>query len=119
MPVFSTKRLIQGLYILKRFVIVAFACLALLVPTFAQDATGDLSAIKTYLLENVNSLQAATTRLKEAATSYYTLAESVGFDYAKLWTDHRLETTTALLSAKDAWLVASALRDLQLPRMRR
>ena len=96
---------------MKRLMLAAVACFTLLVPTLAQDTTSeaDLTAIKTYLLENVNSLQSETTRLQDATTTYYTLAESVGFDYAKLWADHRLEVGITLLTAKDAWLKASPL----------
>jgi hypothetical protein len=96
---------------LKHLMLVALTCLTFIVPTLAQDTTSesDLTAIKTYLLENVNTLQSETTRLQEAANTYYTLAESVDFDYAKLWTEHRLEVGTALLTAKDAWLKASPL----------
>ena len=96
---------------MKRLMLAALSCLALLVPTLAQDTTSeaDLTAIKTYLLDNVNALQAETTRLQEAATTYYTLAESAAFDYAQLWADHRVEVSTALLTAKDAWLKASPL----------
>jgi Imelysin len=74
----------------------------------AQDSI-DLRAIKTYLLTNVNALQASTARLEEAAQAYYDLAEAAGFDYAALWAGNRLETTVALLNAKDAWLAGSPL----------
>jgi hypothetical protein len=109
MPIFhDTPYFSKGSCILKRLFIAALACATLLVPTLAQNDT-DLSAIKTYLLGNVDTMQAETARLKDAATSYYTLAEAANFDYAALWTDHRLDTTIALLTAKDAWLIASPL----------
>jgi len=77
-------------------------------PVLAQDAA-DLSAVKTYLLTNVDALQENSIRLAEAAQAYYDLAEAAGFDYAALWSAQRIETTSALLSAKDAWLIASPL----------
>ena len=95
---------------MKRLMLAAFACFALLAPTLAQDAVvTDLTAIKTYLLGNVNALQFETARLQEAATTYYTLAEGVDFDYSRLWAAQRVEVGTALLTAKDAWLKASPL----------
>lgn len=94
---------------MKRLMIAALASAALLVPTLAQDEATDLTAIKTYLLGNVDTLQAESARLKDAATAYYELAEAAEFDYAALWTESRLETATTLLTARDAWLLASPL----------
>lgn len=91
---------------MKRFVIGALSSLILLVPTLAQDST-DLSAIKTYLLDHLTVMQTQSTRLKDTATAYYALAEAADFDYGKLWAEHRPETSTALLTAKDAWLISS------------
>jgi hypothetical protein len=78
------------------------------VPALAQGEA-DLGAIKTYLLDNVNLLQANAARLEQAALDYYTLAEATSFDYATLWATQRVATTSALLKARDAWLIASPL----------
>ncbi|MCU0497897.1 MAG: EfeM/EfeO family lipoprotein [Anaerolineae bacterium] len=75
---------------------------------FAQETT-DVGAIKTYLMTNVTALQTHATRLEQAALDYYNLAETAGFDYAALWSNERVETSVALLTAKDAWLIASPL----------
>src|SRR4051794_20943868 len=58
-------------------------------PAAAQGA--DLRAIKTYLLEHTAKLSADTATLREQAEGYYSLAESVDFDYDKLLSQHRAE----------------------------
>jgi hypothetical protein len=77
-------------------------------PVAAQE-DANLTAIKTYLLENVNLLQSSASALEQAALAYYTDAEAAGFDYTALWASQRVETASTLLQARDAWLVASPL----------
>lgn len=96
---------------MRRLILLGLCVLLLMMPMMpavAQDSV-DLSAIKTYLLTHVNDLQANSARLAEAAQAYYDLAKAANFDYAALWSNNRVETTDALLHAKDAWLVASPL----------
>jgi hypothetical protein len=93
---------------LKPIGLILLLCLAVITPVLAQD-TADLDAIKTYLVENVNRLQENTARLEEAGLDYYALAEAAGFDYEALWTNQRAAVASALLHARDAWLVASPL----------
>jgi hypothetical protein len=69
----------------------------------------DLNAIKTYLMDNAGVLQENGARLQAAAESYYMLVDGAGFDYATLWTQQRTAVITALLEARDAWLIASPL----------
>lgn len=76
--------------------------------TAASDAL-DLSAIKSYLLTNVEALDTHTAALEAAAADYFALAEAENFDYASVWTNQRTEAITALLEARDAWLIASPL----------
>lgn len=95
---------------LRRLILLGLCTLTLLsiTPALAQDSV-DLSAIKSYLLTNVNALQTNTERLSAAAQAYYDLAKAANFDYAALWSANRVETINALLGAKDAWLIASPL----------
>ncbi len=74
----------------------------------AQESL-DLSGIKTYLEANVAQLQAETTRLETVAQEYYALAENAGFDYALVWANDRAAAASAVLNARDAWLVFSPL----------
>jgi hypothetical protein len=87
------------------FVIVMVVMLAL--PSSAQEA--DLSAVKSYLTENVASLDASGQALLASAQAYHALAEAQGFDYAALWASDRVAVIASLSEAKHAWLVASPL----------
>lgn len=69
----------------------------------------DLTAIKTYLLENVAELNVAAAALDTAAQAYYDLAAEADFDYAALWEDHQEDVVTALDDARAAWMEASPL----------
>ena len=63
-------------------------------PAAAQQA--DLGAIKTYLLEHTERLKQSTAQLQTDAEAYYALAESAGFDYAKLLETKRPEVAAAV-----------------------
>lgn len=95
---------------MKRAVLFALMLAVVLgvLPAAAQESD-DLSAIKTYLLDNVALLQTSAAGLEAAAQAYYDLAEAAGFDYAALWAGSRAETITALMKARDSWLTASPL----------
>jgi hypothetical protein len=75
----------------------------------AASASADLSAIKTYLLGKGGELAAASITLQDAATRYYTLAESTGFDYVTLTADHNAEVAALVQEAQAAWVTASPL----------
>jgi hypothetical protein len=55
----------------------------------AAAAQADLGAIKAYLLEHTEQLEAETATLAADAQAYYDLAESHDFDYAELLADDR------------------------------
>ncbi|MBC7809789.1 MAG: EfeM/EfeO family lipoprotein, partial [Burkholderiales bacterium] len=93
---------------MKRVILIALLLVVSISTVQAQDSA-DLSGIKDYLQANLVELQASAVRLETAAAEYYTLAEAVDFDYEALWSSSRLETITALLNARDAWLAASPL----------
>jgi hypothetical protein len=80
-----------------------------LMPVSAQQTTVDLSQVKTYLLENISALDVHTARLVEAAQAYSDLAGAAAFDYAALWAVSRVDAGSALLRARDAWLIMSPL----------
>jgi hypothetical protein len=77
----------------------------------AADATAvnatDLSAIKAYLLTQVDQLQVSANALQSAADQYYTLAEAAEFDYPTLWASQGAAVSEALTAAKAAWVAAS------------
>ncbi len=75
-------------------------------PVLAQSES-DLGAVKDYLLSQTAALTTATSDLETLSERYYTLAQSVDFDYGALWTEHGTEVSTLLLDARDAWLTSS------------
>lgn len=79
------------------------------VPVSAQQTDVDLNAIKSYLLEKIAALDASTARLVDAAQAYHDLAQTAAFDYQALWTASRVDVSSALLRARDAWLIMSPL----------
>src|SRR3954452_526502 len=68
-------------------------------PGAAQQA--DLGAIKAYLLEHTERLKQSTAQLQRDAEAYYALAESAGFDYAKLLDSKRPEVAAAVKKIQD------------------
>jgi hypothetical protein len=78
--------------------------------THAQDENEkNLASIKTYLLTKTTTLKTSTEALKAASDAYYTLAEAEKFDYTPLWKNQAKAVSTALESAKSAWIEASPL----------
>ena len=92
-------------------ILVASACApaATPAPVAEENASTDLSGIKTYLLDKSSELMASSQTLKEASDKYYELAKTAGFDYAKLWESNPTEVSSALKDAKSAWMAASPL----------
>jgi hypothetical protein len=76
-------------------------------PTAAIDA--DLSGIKRYLVDRTTALQASTASLKALGQDYFDLAQSANFDYVLLWQDHAAEAQALVVSAREAWAIASPL----------
>ena len=57
--------------------------------TPTPEASTDLSAIKTYLLDHTQRLSRDVATMKENAQQYHDLAEQSGFDTKKLLADHQ------------------------------
>lgn len=70
-------------------------------------STADLSGIKTYLLAQGAQLSAASLALQDAASRYYSLAETANFDYAALTANQNAEQLVQ--EAQTAWVTASPL----------
>src|SRR3954462_8445666 len=68
-------------------------------PAGARQA--DLGAIKAYLLEHTERLKQSTAQLQTDAEAYYALAESAGFDYAKLLDQKRPEVAALVKKIQD------------------
>ena len=101
---------------------IAFACLALAffagcggddAPDTAAEATpsaaadADLGAIKTYLLDHTARLNASVAALQNDAQTYYDLAESTDFDYAKLLSEKRPEVAAAVQAIQEGHVKAN------------
>ena len=69
-------------------------------PAAATPAGQDLGAIKTYLLDHTERLQAAVGELRENAEAYHELAASSGFDGGQLLARHRDEVARLMADAK-------------------
>lgn len=93
----------------KRLLVVALV--AFLVLPFsallAADETGDLGAVKTYLLGKAADLADGAKLLAEYTDAYYELAQAANFDYAALWADQAEAVTGALNTAKAQWVAIS------------
>jgi len=81
---------------------------ATITPTSSPVAT-NLQGIKEYLLDHTGALVTAATQLQTASNRYYELAQSVNFDYARLWQDRRNDTIAAINAAREAWMIASPI----------
>jgi hypothetical protein len=64
----------------------------------------NLAPTKSYLLEHTILLQTFTRDLRAIGSRYYALAESAGFDYARLWASQRREVVSLLRRAKAVWI---------------
>ena len=67
-------------------------------------ATADLSGVKDYLQEHSELLSGFTADFAADAQAYHDLAESTGFDYEALRSEHADELAPLLLGMKDAWI---------------
>ena len=70
-------------------------------------AAGDLGAVKTYLLENVDKLKNNTAALKATSDQYYELAQGAGGDYAALWQAQQPALIPLIQQAQSQWKEAS------------
>jgi hypothetical protein len=76
-------------------------------PTPAAANQADLGAIKAYLLDHTERLKQSTAQLQTDAEAYYALAESAGFDYAKLLDSKRPEVAAAVKKIQDDHVAAN------------
>lgn len=78
-------------------------------PTATTGAAtgGDLSGIKTYLLDKLGELKNNSAQLSASANIFYDLAKAADFDYAKLWSEKQAEVTKAIKEARELWIAAS------------
>src|SRR3954447_1921787 len=74
-------------------------------PAAAEGA--DLGAIKTYLTDHSSALAATTATLADQAAEYQALAESAGYDYAKLLADRRADVAKQVAAMQETWRKAN------------
>jgi hypothetical protein len=77
-------------------------------PTPVASA-GDLSGIKTYLVDKSGQLKAATAALKATTDQYYVLAKANNFDYAALFAANKDQVIKLVEDARAQWTTASPL----------
>jgi hypothetical protein len=75
--------------------------------TPTPEASTDLSAIKTYLLDHTQRLSRDVATMKANAQQYHDLAEQSGFDTKKLLADHQPEVAKLLGDAKKTYVDAN------------
>jgi hypothetical protein len=75
--------------------------------TESSSDAAQLAAVKDYLTDHSAQLTKNVAQLQENANAYYDLAESVGFDYAKLLKEHCPEVKQQLSEAKKAFIAAN------------
>src|SRR3954466_3859294 len=75
--------------------------------TPTPEASTDLSAIKTYLLDHTQRLSRDVATMKDNAQQYHDLAEQSGFDTQKLLAGHRPEVAKLLGDAKRTYVDAN------------
>ncbi len=68
----------------------------------ADDQAG-LEAIKAYLTEHVDALVAGATEYQAWASTYFTAAEAVDFDYDALWAEQGPALAAEIATARDIW----------------
>lgn len=66
----------------------------------STDSVVDLSNVKTYLLKHAKDLQGSAAQMQQQANSYYDLAKTVNFDYAKLWQDKQSDVKAIILESR-------------------
>jgi hypothetical protein len=75
--------------------------------TPTPEASTDLSAIKTYLLDHTQRLSRDVATMKDNAQQYHDLAEQSGFDTKKLLAEHPDEVAKLLGDAKQTYVDAN------------
>jgi len=73
----------------------------------ATEASTDLAAIKTYLLDHTQRLSRDVATMKENAQQYHDLAEQSGFDTERMLADDREQVETLLADAKETFKEAN------------
>jgi hypothetical protein len=87
--------------------------LAMPLSAFAQsEEAADLSAIKTYSLDQAAQMQEHTAVLAQIADRYYTLLEEAEFDYEAAWEANQAELAGLIAAAQQEWIAASNLYEL-------
>src|SRR3954454_25181177 len=79
--------------------------------TPTPEASTDLSAIKTYLLDHTQRLSRDVATMKDNAQQYHDLAEQSGFDTEKLLAALQPEVATPLGDAKKTYVDAHPASD--------
>ena len=75
--------------------------------TAAGGGTAELSAVKSYLTDHADSLQANVDSLAADAEAYYELAESADFDYERLMAEDGQEVADLLAHSQDTFVEAN------------
>ncbi len=102
--------------------IILAACGSAAVPQSAEPEVGvpgedaqvqaNLAAVKTYAVEHVTQMKAATAALRQTAETYYALIEGANFDYEAAWAGRAEELTALVAQAKTQWLEANVHYEL-------
>src|SRR3954447_26831526 len=75
--------------------------------TVSSGGGEDLTAVKDYLTDHADSLQANVDLLAEDAEDYYALAEEAGFDYDQLMSEHCDEVASILAHSRKTFVAAN------------
>jgi hypothetical protein len=75
--------------------------------TTAAPSGAQLAGVKDYLLDHTDLLTGFTAQLEADAESYRDLAESAGFDYETLWSEHAAELKPLLEGMKADWIAGN------------
>lgn len=77
-------------------------------PASAQDAEEmkRLEGVKSFLVEHGDRMQENSNKMAEAASQYYGIIKSEGFDYAKAHADHSEGIADLVQTMKEQWLKA-------------
>jgi Imelysin len=93
----------SGSAVLAASIVVAGLCgvsTSAAAPRAAGQSAADLSGIKVYLVGRSQTLVREVSTEHSGAERYYALAKASGFDYAKLWRNHRAEVSRFLIASK-------------------
>ncbi len=75
--------------------------------TTTEASAAELTPVKRYLTDHSADLVEQVGLLRQNAGEYYTLAESVDFDYQRLLAEHREEVAQILGESKEVFVVAN------------